>query len=56
VAHPGGLSYDIFPRNGLEAEGRRAARFLPFGHTPALRSVPDEEQNPLFPFTLDLRR
>jgi uncharacterized protein (DUF2126 family)/transglutaminase-like putative cysteine protease len=56
VAHPGGRSYDDFPRNGLAAESRRASRFLPFGHTPALHSVPEEETNPRFPFTLDLRR
>jgi uncharacterized protein (DUF2126 family)/transglutaminase-like putative cysteine protease len=62
VAHPGGRAHDRFPRNGLEAEGRRAARFFRFGHTPAQlateepRGVPPVEPNPLFPLTLDLRR
>jgi uncharacterized protein (DUF2126 family)/transglutaminase-like putative cysteine protease len=56
LAHPGGRSHDIFPSNGLEAESRRTARFFPFGHTPSATIVPPEEPNPLFPFTLDLRR
>jgi uncharacterized protein (DUF2126 family) len=62
VTHPGGRAHDRFPRNGLEAEGRRAARFFRFGHTPGprateqLRGVPALEPNPQFPLTLDLRR
>jgi uncharacterized protein (DUF2126 family)/transglutaminase-like putative cysteine protease len=56
VSHPGGLSHERLPTNALEAEGRRIARFLPFGHTAGPLPVPAEERNPDFPLTLDLRR
>jgi uncharacterized protein (DUF2126 family) len=56
VAHPGGLSHERVPTNALEAEGRRIARFTPFGHTPGAQEAPPEERNPDFPLTLDLRR
>jgi uncharacterized protein (DUF2126 family)/transglutaminase-like putative cysteine protease len=57
VSHPGGLSHANYPKNALEAESRRVARFFAFGGSlpegagdvPARRG---REQ----PLTLDLRR
>jgi uncharacterized protein (DUF2126 family)/transglutaminase-like putative cysteine protease len=56
VAHPGGLSHELFPRNALEAESRRIARFFPFGHSLGTRPMPVSEKSEELPLTLDLRR
>lgn len=56
VDHPGGLNPSTFPVNAYEAESRRAGRFFKMGHTGGAIAIPEEEKNPLFPMTLDLRR
>ena len=56
VAHPGGRNFEVFPVNANEAEGRRLARFEPFGFTGGVFEAGQEEAHPDFPYTLDLRR
>jgi len=56
AAHPAGLSHEKFPRNALEAESRRVARFFAFGHSMGKQPTPPMERSEEFPLTLDLRR
>ncbi|MGC4091502.1 MAG: transglutaminase family protein [Polyangiaceae bacterium] len=58
VSNQGGLSYDRFPVNALEAEARRAGLFTPFGHHPGQLDMSRvvDARNPDYPLTLDLRR
>jgi uncharacterized protein (DUF2126 family)/transglutaminase-like putative cysteine protease len=56
VSHPGGRSFDVFPVNAYEAEGRRLARFDAEGHTAGPMRIRPEAGNPDYPLTLDLRR
>ena len=56
VSHPGGRSFEVFPINAYEAEGRRLARFDSRGHTAGSMQLRPEPPNPDYPCTLDLRR
>jgi uncharacterized protein (DUF2126 family)/transglutaminase-like putative cysteine protease len=52
---PDGRMYTARPVNATEAEGRRLERFQTSGQTQNLMVAPEEETNPIFPMTLDLR-
>ncbi|HVJ20815.1 MAG TPA: transglutaminase family protein [Polyangiaceae bacterium] len=57
VAHPGGRSYDVYPKNSLEAESRRVGRFFPFGGSlPENAADAPAHRTRELPLTLDLRR
>lgn len=56
ISHPGGRSHENFPVNALEAETRRAERFLSFGHTPGPLATRPATDHPHGDVTLDLRR
>ncbi|MDT8344915.1 MAG: transglutaminase family protein [Thermohalobaculum sp.] len=56
VAHPGGRNSEEQPVNDLEAEGRRMARFVPFGHRTGQFQPAPPRLSAEFPLTLDLRR
>jgi uncharacterized protein (DUF2126 family) len=55
VGPPTGGSYPARPVNAAEAEGRRMDRFKVAPPSLSPMAVPEEEINPLFPMTLDLR-
>jgi uncharacterized protein (DUF2126 family)/transglutaminase-like putative cysteine protease len=55
VGPPDGGSYAARPVNAAEAEGRRMERFQVAAPALSPMEVPEEEINPLFPMTLDLR-
>ena len=56
ATHPGGRNFEKRPINALEAEGRRLARFEPFGRTQGPSIPRSLKPDPRFPFTLDMRR
>jgi uncharacterized protein (DUF2126 family) len=55
VGPPGGGAYTTRPVNGAEADGRRMERFQVAAPELTPMTVLEEEVNPLFPLTLDLR-
>jgi uncharacterized protein (DUF2126 family) len=52
---PDGRVYTARPVNSTEAEGRRLERFQKSGQPHGPTVAPEEESNPIFPMTLDLR-
>jgi uncharacterized protein (DUF2126 family) len=55
VGSPDGRAYTTRPANATEAADRRRQRFQKSEPTPRLIAAPEEETNPIFPMTLDLR-
>jgi uncharacterized protein (DUF2126 family) len=55
TAPPNGRIDTVRPSNAVEAEGRRLERFRRSDGPPLPMAAPDEEINPIFPMTLDLR-
>jgi uncharacterized protein (DUF2126 family) len=55
VEPPNGRQYTARPDSAAEAEGRRLERFQVTSPAPSVTSIPEEESNPVFPGTLDLR-
>ncbi len=55
VGSPAGRTYIARPINATEAADRRRERFQRSDSIPGLMGAPEEETNPIFPMTLDLR-
>jgi uncharacterized protein (DUF2126 family)/transglutaminase-like putative cysteine protease len=55
VEPPDGRHYTTRPGNAEEAEGRRLERFQVTSPSVDLAAIPEDETNPIFPGTLDLR-
>jgi uncharacterized protein (DUF2126 family)/transglutaminase-like putative cysteine protease len=55
VDPPDGRTYTARPLNAQEAEDRRLERFQKCDPAPGTIAAPEEEINPIFPMTLDLR-
>src|SRR5271154_2754710 len=53
---PDGQIYTNRPANAAEAEDRRLERFQGSGHTLGPMAAPEQESDPIFPLTLDLRK
>jgi len=52
---PDGRKYTARPANAKEAEERRLERFQESSHSPGPMAAPEQEINPTFPLSLDLR-
>ena len=55
VESPDGRAYTARPVDAAEAEDRRLERFQRSDSIPGPMAAPEEETNPIFPMTLDLR-